>query len=67
MGAVAGGSRPYVEILVNNNATTGISSKEVDTGGDKITVPMRIGLTAKVLRIVEIIAQDEALIRLRCF
>ena len=66
IGQLDGGSRPHVEILVANDSSTGIASTEVDTGGDKVTVPMRIGITSRVLRIVEIMGQDDALLCLRC-
>ncbi len=67
IGPLDGGSRPHVELLVANDSTTGIASTEVDTGGDHVTVPMRVGTTARVLRIVEVMGQDDALVRLRCF
>jgi len=66
LGMLAGGSRPHVEITVCNSAA-GILSSEIDTGGDKVTVPMRRGLAARVLRVVEIISQDESHLRLRCY
>ena len=39
-------------IHVVNSATTGISSGEIDTGGDKIDVPVRFGETAKTRTII---------------
>jgi hypothetical protein len=54
-----------MDILVANDSTAGISSQEVDTGGDHVTLPKRRGLAAKVARITRIINQDEVLLRLR--
>jgi hypothetical protein len=66
IGRLAGGSRPHVEISVCNSSG-GILSTEIDTGGDRVTVPMRRGLPAKDLRIAEIISQDEGMLRLLCY
>ena len=38
-----------------------------DTGGDKVTVPMRRGRTAQTLRITQIISHDKAMLRLRAW
>ena len=59
-----GGSRPHVELLVRNHATLGISSKEIDTGGDLLQVPLRRGRSVRTVRIVQIIGQDRAMLRL---
>lgn len=67
MGPLAGGSRPHVELLVKNDSTIGIASAEVDTGGDKITAPLRRDQAARTLRIVKIIGQDKAMLRLRAW
>ncbi len=67
IGQLAGGSRLHVEILICNDPITGISSAEIDTGGDKVIVPMRRGLTAGLVRINKIITQDEASLRLLCY
>jgi hypothetical protein len=40
---------PIAEIEVANSATTGISSAELDTGGDAVTVAPRIGGTARAM------------------
>lgn len=40
---------PVLAIRVPNSATTGISSAELDTGGDKVSVAKRIGETAEDL------------------
>jgi len=57
---------PTVNVLVCNNSTTGISSTEVDRGGDTITVPLRIGKGAKVTRIIAIESQNEGFVELLC-
>lgn len=61
---LSGGSRPHVELLVRNDATYGISSREIDTGGDKVQVPFRRGRSVRTVRIVQILAQDRAMLRL---
>ena len=67
IGPLAGGSRPHIELLVKNDATKGISSDEIDTGGDRVTVALRKGITAVKLRITEILHQDAAMMRLRAY
>lgn len=39
--------RPKMRIIVANDSTIGISSSELDTGGDQIEVAYRIGQTAQ--------------------
>ena len=51
-------------VNVANNATTGISSSEINLGGDKIELSVRINETAKQKRIVGIISQDAGMMRL---
>lgn len=38
-------ARPKMTVMVENNAVTGISTAEIDTGGDTITVAYRVGTT----------------------
>ena len=64
---LAGGSRPQMDVYVRNNSATGISSAQVDTGGDKLDVPLRYGKSAKKVRINEVIAQDKAMLKLRVY
>lgn len=66
VGPLAGGSRPHVEVTVGNDSS-GILSTEIDTGGDKLKLPMRYGLTSATVRIVKIINQDEGALRLLCY
>jgi len=67
MDGLAGGSRPAFDILVRNHPTQGLTSKELDTGGDKIKLPMRIDLAGKTVRLTRLIAQDKAMLRLRAW
>ena len=66
IGDLTGGRRPVVDVYVKNNSSSGISSAEVNTGGDKIKVPQRYGLTANTIKIIEIAGQEKALLHLRC-
>ena len=63
---LAGGSRPIVDIFVKNDSASGIASSEINTGGDKIQLPQRIGLTARTVSIMRIIAHDKSIMHLRC-
>ena len=65
IGDLAGGSRPIMDIYIENSSTSGISSAEVDTGGDKLDVPLRFGLTAARVRITRIVAQDKAVLHIQ--
>ena len=55
------GSLPVINALVMNSSTDGISSEEIDTGGDKIELPKRVGESAKIMRITEVVSQDAGL------
>ena len=63
--------RPDISIEVLNRATAyaddgfgGISSAELDTGGDTVTLARRIGETARVMRVAQLLGQDEAMLTL---
>lgn len=58
------GHAPLLTIVVINSATTGISSDEVDCGGDKVNLPVRLGETAQQRRITGIISQDSGMVKL---
>ncbi len=58
MGDAPHGKSPTLMLDVENDSTTGISSDEVDTGGDLVTVAVRIGDSAQDRRITGIISQD---------
>lgn len=57
---------PVFEVHVANNSTTGISSTEINLGGDVIDFPVRDGLASSTRRIVAITTQDEAMLVLQC-
>jgi len=62
---VAGSSlSPVIEIQVRNSATDGISSNEVDRGGDKIRIPMKIGGSTQDRVIKRILNQDCGMLEL---
>jgi len=65
IGDLSGGGRPVMDIYVKNDSTAGISSAEVDTGGDKLDVPLRFGLTAARVRVTRIVAQDKAILHIQ--
>jgi len=52
------GSSPTIEGSVVNNSIGGISVSEIDTGGDKIELQVRIGQAVQQRRITKIIDQD---------
>jgi len=49
---------PMVQLSVINNASKGITSSDIDTGGDLVLIAPRPGLTAKWMRIVRILSQN---------
>lgn len=51
-------------ITVKNNADSGISSSELDRGGNSVTLPLIIGKTAVRRTIGTIIAQDPGMIKI---
>lgn len=51
-------------VEVQNSATLGISSSEVDTGGDRISVALRNGETATQRSIVRVLSDSGAYLRL---
>jgi len=59
-------SRSVLEVGVRNDASAGISSRELDTGGDKLSLPLRYGRTARTVRITRILRQDAAYLILEC-
>ena len=58
------GHAPKLSVHVINDATTGISSAELDTGGDEINVAVRTGDTATRRRITKIISIDAGMMEL---
>lgn len=57
---------PVYEVHVVNNAATGISSDEIDTGGDQIELPSRDSKPAEKKTITRIITQDNGMLVLEC-
>jgi len=57
---------PVFYVHVANNSTTGISSDELDTGGDQISFPPRDGETAVEKTITQLITQDHGMLVLEC-
>ena len=58
------GHSPKITIHVANDATIGISSAEIDTGGDEIKCSIRIGETAANRRITKILNMDPGMMEL---
>ncbi len=54
------------EVHVINSTTTGISSEELDLGGDAIDLADRTGKTARPRAIVQILDSDEGMLILQC-
>lgn len=57
---------PSFEVHVANDSTSGISSDELDLGGDKLSFPVRDGMTAMDRAIVRLITQDHGMLVLEC-
>ena len=58
------GAAPRLIICVENDSTSGISSDEIDTGGDEVKVAVRIGETAQKRRITKIVTMDAGMMEL---
>jgi hypothetical protein len=54
------------EVHVINSATTGISSEEIDLGGDMIDLADRIGKTGRPRAITQIVESDEGMLVIKC-
>jgi len=57
---------PVFEVHVANSATLGISSTELDTGGDQIEFAARDGMDATKRSIVRLVTQDHGMLVLEC-
>jgi hypothetical protein len=55
---------PVFEVLVRNDSVYGISSSELNTGGDKIELAPRYGETATQRRITKPLIQDVGMLKL---
>jgi hypothetical protein len=58
------GVGPEIEIAVANDATTGISSSEINKMKDQVKLAVRIGQTAEKRLVTEIISQDAGMMTL---
>ena len=54
----ADGLSPQVRLTVANDATEGIASSELDTGGDRVRVAPRVGGEARTMEITRILYHD---------
>jgi len=54
----------HIEIVVANNATSGISASELDLGGDTVLVTDRLGKSSESHQIIQLQSQDEAVLQL---
>jgi hypothetical protein len=57
---------PEFEVRVANSVTTGISSAELNTGGDQIKFAARIGEAEQKRTIQHLVEQDEGMLVLIC-
>jgi len=57
---------PMFEVHVKNDATLGISSTELDTGGDQLEFGARDGMSATKRTITRVVTQDHGMLVLEC-
>lgn len=57
---------PLWQVAVANSATDGISSEELDLGGDQLEFPPRDGKTAERRSITRLTIQDHGMLILEC-
>jgi hypothetical protein len=57
---------PVYEVHVENDSTDGISSDELDIGGDQIGLPPRDGKAAERKTITRLMTQDHGMLVLEC-
>lgn len=50
-------------ITVKNDATLGITSTEIDTGRDKVSIPLRVGEAAQVRQVTRVDSTENGLVR----
>jgi len=60
-----GGVKPSMVLVVLNDEQAGVGSREVDTGGDRVRVPSRIGRAAEEHRILDVAQNDEGTLELK--
>ena len=56
------GDGPKTQVIVANSAETGISSDEVDRGGDEVDLEVNLGDTAQRRPITSIVEQDAGMV-----
>lgn len=59
-----GWNAPAFEVVVANDATTGISSSEIDTGSDVVLLDVMIGEGGQERQIVRVMEQDGGALKL---
>ena len=57
---------PVFEVHVVNSSTLGISSDELDLGGDALTFPPRVGEAAATRTITQLLDHDDGMLVLEC-
>jgi hypothetical protein len=57
---------PAFEVHVANDPVTGISSEELDTGGDQIELPIRDGKPASRRAVMRLMTQDHGMLVIEC-
>ena len=57
---------PRFMVYVSNDGSEGIESKELDLGGDQISLPPRVGEPAERRSVVRIVEHDEGMLALEC-
>lgn len=57
---------PMFRVHVANDSVLGISSDELDTGGDMIELPPRDGKAAELRSITHLVTQDHGMLVLEC-
>jgi len=60
-----GGIRPAMIVVVRNDEQTGIGSREIDTGGDRMEIVPRVGEKPIEFRITEVGQNDEGTLELK--
>lgn len=57
---------PSFRVAVRNDSVLGISSDEIDTGGDQLSFPRRLGEAAETYHIFDVESQDASIMILLC-
>lgn len=60
----AGVAGAGIQVHVRNSATLGIASSELDIGGDRIELALRLGATAQARPISRLVSQDAGILTL---